>query len=1321
MRRTTAILVCLILSAALGPSTETAERVSPGSGVDDGARAGRQTLDSPAGRHLSAVTWRDTGYRLPEEQRLSVTYLGEETLLAALTDGLAEPTTLAAGDFDGDGVADLVCGYAGPLGSFVTLHRGNVNAIYSAGSGPHPPFLETAQVFAVPSRPDFLATGDFDNDGRLDLVLAPKGGTNLHLLSGDGQGALVPSASVGLGGALTALIAGEINRPDGLVDLVAAIEHEDTASLLVFEGPGGALEADPEILPLPATASGLALGQLDADEVGRDLAVAAGPQLLIVQGRNRWLTLGEARQAEVADPLVRSIDLPASARDVAVGDFLQEADHRSELAVLLEDGSVSLLAREDAGGWHSAAERSVSAIGRPQLLAARLSGQPTHELVVVDPGDRRLDLLRGGDSRSFRLERHADLDARPVAALPMRLNRDAIEDLVVLLPDAAAPVVMPSGAGVTLTVRSHLDGIDELPGDGVCSTSGIDPSTCTLRAAILEANALAGADTIDFGITSGSTVITPNPSLPVITEDATIDATTQGGYSDSPIVEVDGSLASFDGLAISAGTSTVRGLAIQRFPDDGIRLFVNGNNIIEGNFIGTDVTGREDRGNGRYGVGIGNSASNIVGGTTQAARNLLSGNDRRGVNITGVGSTGNQVLGNLIGTDVTGDSALGNTYDGIAVWDGASQNTIGGTSTGAGNVISGNIRGLSFWYGTANQVMGNLIGTDVDGDSALGNLYVNLWVASDLAGGLSHDNLIGGTAVGAANVISACLDDSNIVVNEGSWNNQFLGNLMGTDITGTQDLGAVQYDGMSIIDSPDNVVGGAVPGARNVISGNGDYGVSVWYAASTGNQILGNHIGTDITGTEALGNVAHGIYVQNAPGNTFGGISEGAGNLISGNGAHGIDILNPQSTGNQILGNLIGTDVTGTSALGNLAAGVRIRASASSNVIGGTTSAARNVISANATFGVVLVSGASNNQIVGNRIGTDAAGTSALSNGFSGVIVQDAPDNIIGGSEAGAGNLISGNGEAGVYVINPASTGNSVTGNQIGTDVEGNPILGNGAAGVGIWYCSGTTVGGTSAEAANVIAGNARGVAVGGDSTTMDNSILGNSIFDNLELGIDLDPPDGITPNDPMDADTGPNGLQNFPYLTSVSASPTGVTIQGGLNSQATGRYRVEFFTSSVCDDSGYGEAERYLGFTEVITDFSGSGSFNVVLPAPVSDGDMIATTATDADGNTSEFCGCVEASCSSLATFSWTINALDTDTWGWTAAADVRFVKGDLRHVDSYVTTDDGTLFDATSLDMSMDAPGVGSGMYYVVRPLGCGSWQTVDGAQPARDATLP
>ena len=162
--------------------------------------------------------------------------------------------------------------------------------------------------------------------------------------------------------------------------------------------------------------------------------------------------------------------------------------------------------------------------------------------------------------------------------------------------------------------------------------------------------------------------------------------------------------------------------------------------------------------------------------------------------------------------------------------------------------------------------------------------------------------------------------------------------------------------------------------------------------------------------------------------------------------------------------------------------------------------------------------------------------------------------------------------------------------------------------------------------AGNVIAYNRNiGVGVGNLITgvpAIEDSILGNSIFANGQLGIDLAPGTGVTPNDPGDADTGPNNLQNFPVLEKASTKQ----VHGRLNSQPGGTYRIEVFANTNCDQSGYGEGARFIGALTVTTNPQGDAQFKLKFSAAVSAGQFITATATDAAGNTSEFSACTVA-----------------------------------------------------------------------------------------------
>ena len=304
-------------------------------------------------------------------------------------------------------------------------------------------------------------------------------------------------------------------------------------------------------------------------------------------------------------------------------------------------------------------------------------------------------------------------------------------------------------------------------------TNTNDSGIGSLRQAILNANANPGLDTIDFAIPgAGVHTISPASALPGITDPVVIDGYTQPGSSPNTLpdgnnavllIELDGSNAgaSVDGLVIAGGGSTVRGLVINRFVNGAINI-VSDNNAIEGNFIGTDPSGTVALGI-LTGVTIDRGSGNTVGGTTPAARNLISGNSLvmpglgRGVRI--LEGSSNVIAGNYIGTDASGTRALPNSDVGVLLDGVSTDNTIGGTTTGARNVISGNgTNGVEIINAgsTRNLVAGNYIGIDAAGSAALGNGTNG--VLLDAAAG----NTVGGTGT-AANTIGGNVTGINIL------------------------------------------------------------------------------------------------------------------------------------------------------------------------------------------------------------------------------------------------------------------------------------------------------------------------------------------------------------------------------------------------------------------------------------------------------------------------------------------------------------------------------------------------------------------------------
>jgi parallel beta-helix repeat protein len=526
-------------------------------------------------------------------------------------------------------------------------------------------------------------------------------------------------------------------------------------------------------------------------------------------------------------------------------------------------------------------------------------------------------------------------------------------------------------------------------------------------------------------------------------------------------------------------------------------------NAVSGNYIGTDVSGTSAMGNKISGVYIANGQSNVIGGSSAVARNVISGNRRWGVLLTGPDTMNNVVSGNFIGTNVSGDAALSNGEDGVRLDNGAQNNVIGGTTDGQRNVISGNAyRGIFFGDADDNVIIGNYIGTDASGTVAIGNLQgLHIFNSSD-------SNVIGGTTPMERNLISGN-GSAGLMISGSTWN-RIQGNFIGLDATGNSPLGNIQdgvhiFDGLLDGDATLNTIGGIVAGERNFISGNGGYGISISGSGTVSNSVSGNYIGTNVSGTVAISNAGAGVSIGGeASYNLIGGDTAGERNLISGNGGSGVQVYGSSTMSNTISGNFIGTDASGTSVLGNIWGGVAIEDGAQYNTIGGDRTVGNgplgegNLISGNSTehCGVCISSaGTDHNRVSGNYIGTDISGTVAKGNGDEGVwIWNGARHNIIGGPTEGERNLISGNGGVGVRLSDTGTVSNTVSGNYIGTDASGAMAIGNHfgvALGEGAQY---NVIGGSTAAQRNIISGNAeRGVSIDG-ANIMSNTVSGNYI-----------------------------------------------------------------------------------------------------------------------------------------------------------------------------------------------------------------------------------
>jgi titin len=742
-------------------------------------------------------------------------------------------------------------------------------------------------------------------------------------------------------------------------------------------------------------------------------------------------------------------------------------------------------------------------------------------------------------------------------------------------------------------------------------TSTADSGAGSLRQAITSANALAGPDDITLAIPGGGskTISVTSAPLPVVTGRLKIDGATQPGFAGTPLVRIDnGTGTSFtDGLEVTVGSSQVLSLSITGF-GAGVVLRTGATNTVAGNRIGLAPSGAAD-GNTAAGVVITDgSRANTIGGTTAAARNIISANGE-GIVIIGA-SNANKLLGNLVGVAPGGGSALGNTNAGIRIADGSKNNVVGGTTAGAGNVISGNGGGMNInGAGTTGTVVaGNRIGTNPAGTASIPNRFFGIGIL-----GAATGTTIGGTTTAARNLISGNTGVSGVSIGgPGTSGNVVAGNFVGTTASGGAAL--PNGDGVTITNgATGNTVGGDRATARNLLSGNASSGVTLSGIGTNDNVVAGNDIGVDRAGTTAVPNIRGVFILFGSAHNTVGGSTAARRNVISGNTFHGVDVELDGADANRISGNYIGTTPSGATAVPNGFTGIQIAGGPAGTVVGGSGSGERNVISGNSGAGVTI-SGAPSSVVSANDIGMAAGGNAPLGNGTYGVLVSgaDSTGNRIGGTTAGQRNVISANLLGGIRLTNQA-TGTLVQGNLVGTAANGLSPIANAGDGVAADNgASASTIGGT-ASAANTIAFNGGdGVSVNGDAAPTNGiAILRNAISGNAQLGIALQ--------------NGGNDDQVAPVITSVTTTDDTTTIKATLTGAAPSTaHRIEAFVSAACDGSGAGEGARFIGSATVATNAAGDRAFTLNVRA-LAAGQVVTATATRNTGpvNTSPFSAC--------------------------------------------------------------------------------------------------
>jgi hypothetical protein len=469
------------------------------------------------------------------------------------------PRVALAADFNADGFNDLLVAH----NNRVVLHRGNVNAFAPQTKEAWEairdgrfvaPFDPKTRSTSVPAAADFIFSGDFNRDARLDAAFAALGDNALYVLDGDGRGNFSSPRRIETAGAITVLASGDVNRADGLTDLIAGTRGEDGFGLQVFSGLGDIFAAGSFVYDLPAQAEAIAVGQLNENKFA-DIAVGTNSEVIIFSSK-------DSAQKTAEQTVLESLHLsqPAGVKSIVTGDLMPDRDNRTELAVLSPDGTIRILARGAldtrpvSAGEHLAeqvreyqakgypvpdrilerlteedfrksgfrvqgdvkkwteAESLTAAAPNAQLSAqailttGRLSDGAADDLIVLDQSSGKVLVMpfQLDYSRIDRENTHLSFDGRravqdydaggsPVAVLALKLNHDNDQDLLVFKEGSGAPSAFVTAPQATFTVTSAVDAIDNNLADNVCNTAS---NGCTLRAAIMQANRTAGDDTI---------------------------------------------------------------------------------------------------------------------------------------------------------------------------------------------------------------------------------------------------------------------------------------------------------------------------------------------------------------------------------------------------------------------------------------------------------------------------------------------------------------------------------------------------------------------------------------------------------------------------------------------------------------------------------------------------------------------------------------------------------------------------------------------------------------------------------------------------------
>lgn len=717
---------------------------------------------APATKRGPATIVLQNGYELPVSAE------------ASRPGGTSRSTALTTADLDQDGFPDLVSGYATEGGGYLLVQRGDSEAfaptrpenIAAANESRFlEPFRSDAKTIVLPGAPDLIAAGDFDRDGRTDLLTAARGDDKISFAAGDGSAGFAAARSVSVPGRITTLAAGQIDSADGKTDLLVGVESESGFALLIYQSEDGIADA-PLQYGLPAAAQAIELAQLD-ESSWADAAILAGGEVFILHGRDQSAGIESPKRA--ASRFER-IDLPYSVKGMSVGQYIWDRDGRNELALLREDGMVAFIAQGQLDtrpftvaerrerlrrqqlpadhpdslargvtdwktsptmAWQAAEELSVmdaSAASRaadsaaPVIFNAQLSGQAADDLVVLDRASGQLKVFaveapaKNGDEdvsyAGLRSEMALRVGDAPIAAISMRTSLFVRPGLVYLKAGGMAPQIVPSAPSATFTVTKAAD-----TNDGTCSVGD-----CSLREAHVAANTSGGADMIVVPAGTYTLSIAGNDDGSAsgdldVNEDTTISgagaATTilQAGTTNSNGID---KVVGFNPLCASV-SGTVNNVTIRHGnntqPDGSIDFSHTGGGL---DYCGsgsstisiTNSTFDQNTVNNSYGGGI-NLDSLAPSTSNQSITNCtISNNDT--VNAANAGGGGINIFGDesvvtITGTTISGNRARLTGVDGIG--GGVRSRITNGGSVTINNSIISNNNASSSGGGVANTVV----------------------------------------------------------------------------------------------------------------------------------------------------------------------------------------------------------------------------------------------------------------------------------------------------------------------------------------------------------------------------------------------------------------------------------------------------------------------------------------------------------------------------------------------------------------------------------------------------------------------------------------